>query len=173
MAERRKHHKIEKLPDELVEAVNQKLVEGYTYQQVTDWLNEMGHSIGKSSVARYGKDFLSRLERLRVIKDQARAIVEESGDRPATEMAEAANQLAMQLITETLMKVDEVSTDDINKIFNALAKLESSGVQRERLKLDYKQKIDKAVNRIEEVGKKKGLDPETLQIIKEQVYGIV
>ncbi|MDI3480803.1 MAG: hypothetical protein PWQ97_458 [Tepidanaerobacteraceae bacterium] len=170
MAERRKHHKIEKLPDELVEAVNKKLVEGHTYQEITQWLNEMGHSVGKSSVARYGKDFLSRLERLRVVKEQAKAIVNESGDRPATEMAEAANQMAMQLIMETLMKVDSISTDDIHKIFNALARLESSGVQREKLKMDFRQKIEIAITRLKEQLK---VELSEYPELKEQIYAVV
>jgi len=46
-------------------------------------------------------------------------------------------------------------------------------VARERLKLEYRQKVDRAVQAIEETAKQKGLDPETLRIIKEQIYGIV
>jgi hypothetical protein len=163
---------VESLPPEVVEAVNRKLVEGYTYQQVTDWLNQLGHEVGKSSVARYGKDFLARLERLRVAKEQARAIVEET-DRPATEMHEAANRLAVHLIMETLMQVNSLDGERLSELLKALAQLERSAVSREHLKLEYKKKVQQAVSRIEEAAQARGLDPETLRVIKEQVYGII
>lgn len=171
---RRKHHKIPRvLPPDLVEAVNRKLVEGHTYQEIADWLGQMGHQVGKSSVGRYGKEFLTRLERLRQVRDQARVIIDEGQGAPATELHEATNQLAIQLIMETLLQLDTVQGEKVADLLKALAQLEKSAVAREGLKLDYRQKVDKAVKQIEETGKKKGLDPETLALIKEQVYGIV
>jgi len=148
----RKHYKVEKLPDDLVEAVNKKLVEGYTYQDIADYLADMGHKIGKSSVGRYGKDFMSRLERLRVVKEQAKSIIDSNPDAPATEMAEAANQLSMQLIMEFLMKVDITDLEEakVTEIFKALAKLESSGVNREKLKFTYNKGVEAAADKIKE-----------------------
>ncbi|WP_027364011.1 phage protein Gp27 family protein [Desulfotruncus alcoholivorax] len=149
---KRKHYKIESLPDEVIEAVNRKLVDGYTYQEVADWLNGMGHDISRSAAHRYGRDFLSRLERLKVVKEQAKAIVDVNPDAPATEIAEAANQLATQLIMEFLMKVDTTDLEGakITEILKALANLESSGVRRETLKFNFNKGVDAAANRIKE-----------------------
>lgn len=174
MTARRRHSKITtELPPEVVEAVNALLVQGKTYQEITNYLTGMGHAVSKSSVGRYGKDFMARLERLRIVKDQARAIVEESGDRPATEIHQAANELAVQLIMETLMQVPDLEGEKISEILKALAQLERSAVSRENLKLDYQKRVNQAVSKIEETAKATGLDPETLKIIKEQVYGII
>lgn len=150
--QRRKHYKVETFPAEVVEVINRKLVEGYTYQQVTDWLNQLGHEIGKSSVARYGRDFLSRLERLKVVKEQAKAIVETNPEAPATEMAEAANQLATQLIMEFLMQLDldDLQQAKVTEILKALARLEQSGVRREQLKLNFNRGVDAAAAKIKE-----------------------
>jgi len=147
---RRKHFKIEALPTGIMEAVNRKLVEGHTYQEITEWLNQLGHEVSKSSVGRYGKDFLSRLERLKVVKEQAKAIVEVNPDAPATEMAEAANQLATQLIMEFLMELDisDLQEAKVTEILKALAKLEASGVRREQLKFNFNKGVEAAVERI-------------------------
>lgn len=177
MAARRKHHKITtELPPEVIDAVNKRLVEGSTYRDIATWLEQMGQPVSKSAVGRYGKDFLTRLERLRIVRDQARAIVEDNADRPATEINEAASALASQLITEALMAAQDSDSGldkKITEAIKALSLLERSAVARERLKLDYKMKADAALKRIEETAKQKGLDPETLAIIKEQVYGII
>lgn len=152
MNKRRSHHKIGSFPDALQEAVNRKLVEGFTYEEVTDFLNGSGMKIGKSSVARYGKDFLSRLEQLKVVKEQARAIVVESGDAPATEMAEAANQLAIQMIMEILMEADKgrLEKEKLTNVLRALAQLEKSSVARETLKLQWKKKFDGIFRKVRE-----------------------
>jgi hypothetical protein len=169
---RRKHFKVEAFPPEIVEAVNRKLVEGYTYQEVTDWLNQLGHDIGKSSVARYGKDFLSRLERLKVVKEQAKAIVEVNPDAPATEMAEAANQLATQLIMEFLMELDltDLAEAKVTEILKALARLEQSGVRREQLKFNFNKGVDAAAAKIKEALRAEvAADPELLGRLSEIV----
>lgn len=149
---RRKHYKIETFPREIVDAINKKLVDGYTYEEVAAWLNELGHNIGKSSVGRYGKDFLSRLERLKVVKEQAKAIIDVNPDAPATEMAEAANQLATQLIMEFLMQVDlsDMEEAKVTEVLKALSHLERSGVQREKLKFDYNRGVEAAAEKIKE-----------------------
>lgn len=170
---RRKHFKVDSLPPELVEAINKKLVDGWTYRELADWLNQQGQPVSKSAVGRYGRDFLARLEALKATQMKARAIVEAAPDAPATELSEAANQLATQLIIETLLQVDDLTGARITDLLKVLPHLEKAGVARERLKLEYRQKVDRAVQAIEETAKQKGLDPETLRIIKEQIYGIV
>jgi len=180
MTNRRKHSKITQLPPEIVEAVNKKLAGGTTYRDIAEWINgmseETGIEVSHMSVQRYGKDFLTRLEKLRLARDQARAIVEDNKDRPATEMTEAASNLAVQMIQEYFMKVQNEGGEidkGLIETMKALAQLERSSVAREKLKLEFRQKAEQAVKAIEETGRQKGLDAETLTYIKEQVYGIL
>lgn len=176
---RRKHFKVEGLPDGILDAVNRKLVDGYTYQQVTDWLNTLGHDISKSAMGRYGKDFTSRLQRLQVVKDQAKAIVDVNPDAPATEMAEAANQLATQLIMEFLMELEltDLQGSKVTEILKALAKLEASGVRREKLKFDFNKGVTAAAAKIKEALRAEvAADPELMSklsaIVDKQAEGL-
>lgn len=145
---RRKHYKVDQLPPELVEAINKKLVDGWTYRDLADWLNEQGQPISKSAIGRYGKDFLTRLEAIKATREKARAIIEADPDAPATEMTEAANQLAVQLIMETLMQVDDLTGERVSDLFKALAMLERSGVQREKLKMEFHRGVNAAAAKL-------------------------
>lgn len=171
---RRTHSKITSiLPAELVEAINQRLVNGETYEQIAAYVRGEGHEISKSSVGRYGKTFLTKLERLKIVREQAKTIVTESKDGPSLEMTEAATQLALQLIMEKLVLTENLDDTKTGEILKALALLERSAVQREKLKLEAKRKADEAMRNIEsKTAGKKNLDPETLSYIKEQIYGI-
>jgi hypothetical protein len=168
-----KHHKVLEFPPEIVETLNKKLVDGYTYQEIAEWLKQMGHEVGKSSIGRYGKDFLSRLERLKLIKDQAKAIVETNPDAPTTEMAEAANQLAIQLITEALMQVDNLEGAKITEVFKALALLERSGVAREKLKYEYDRGVKAAIAKLKaELKRELGSNTDLLSQLEEMIESI-
>lgn len=151
MADRRKHSKITSiLPKELVEAINQQLVSGATYEQIAEFVRNEGHEISKSSVGRYGKNFMSKMERLRVVKEQAKAICTESQDKPALEMTEAATQLALQLIMERLVITENLNDAKSGELFKALALLERSAVAREKLKLDANKLLEIAGKRLKE-----------------------
>ncbi len=142
----RRHSKVQQLPKKLQEEINKLLIKGKTYDEITQIIQEAGHEVSRSSVGRYGKNFLSRLERLKLFKDQAQAIVESNPDRPATELAEAANQISMQMIMEALMEIDidTVKESSVTKLFEAISKLETSASRREKIKFEYTRGIQAA-----------------------------
>lgn len=163
MNNRRKHFKINTYPSELQEAINKKITEGHTYHQIADWLGNMGHAISHTAVANYSKEFLSKLERIRIVKEQAKVIVTETGDGPATHMAEAASTLAMQLVMEVLNDADKgkLEKEKITDVLKAMAQLERSAVARESLKLQYQKKVDVAFKKLrEEIWQELGTNPE-------------
>jgi hypothetical protein len=179
MNKRRTHSKVtQELPPELVDEINRLLKQGVFYDDIVVFLKEKGHNISRSSVGRYGRNFLNCVEELNIFREQTKIVVEQKGDAPATDMAEAASMFAIQKLFNYLLDPN-LSVKEKTEVMKVIALLEKSGVSREKLKMDYievkeaKKKADKAVQTIEETAKKKGLDPETLAIIKEQVYGIV
>ena len=171
---RRSHSKVRHLPKELREAVDDALLRGVTYEEIVDWLKRRGHEVSRSSVGRYGKDFHKRIERLAQVREQTKAIVEEVAGRPATEMHEAANLLAVQQIFERLLDArDDIEEANIADLIRAVAQLERSAVKRERAKLAYKKAAETAAKKIGEIAEKENLSPEVLDRIKREVYGIV
>lgn len=68
-------------------------------------------------------------------------MVDSAGDRPALEIAEAANQMALSAVMEYIMEIDSLKGAKATEVIKALALLERSGVQRERLKLDARKKL--------------------------------
>ncbi len=165
---RRAHSKIERLPPEIKRAVNDLLVGGATYDQIVAWLREKGEAISHSAVGRYGKGFDVKLQNLRLAREQAQAIVSQIGDRPATELQEAAQQLAVQKLLEHLLEVgsfEELKTKDV---FQAVAALGRSTAGIEKVKQDYARKTAKAVDA---AARRVNLTDEQKAAIREAVYG--
>jgi hypothetical protein len=170
----RTHYKAQELPPELQEELNRRLIAGMTYAALSEWLAEVGYGISKSALHRYGQSFLKKYEAIKLARDQARAIVEDNPGMPATQLAEASNEMALQLIMEELMNIESLQGEEPVQLMKALALLQKSSAQIQRVKMDYQRKVERAARNIEEkLERKKGLDPETLRVIKEEIYGIV
>ena len=130
----RSHGKIDRLPQEVKREVEERLVGGEKYEDISSYLKENGYDVHYSSVGRYGRKFLARFESVRVAKEFAKLLAEDNVDRPATELHEANNLLASQLIMEAMVD-DEMDPGDRAKIAKSIASLQNAQVANERLKL--------------------------------------
>lgn len=132
---RRSRFKVEGLPAEIKSEVDARLVAGATYESVSDFINSKGYSITFQSVGRYGQKYLKAFESVRIAREFSKALVQDNIDRPATEIHEANNLLANQIVMEMLMDGDMESDEKI-KLMNALAQLQKAQAQNEKLKID-------------------------------------
>ncbi len=155
MEKNRSHGKIDQLPPALRREVEDRLLAGSTYEQVSDYLKEQGEEVHVSSVGRYGKKFLNRFESVRVAKEFAKLLAEDNVDRPATELHEANNLLASQLIMEALID-DEMDAADRAKVAKSIASLQGAQVRNEKLKLEAR--------------KEQGAVHVAMELLKEKVF---
>lgn len=174
MATVRKRSKVStELPRPLREAVDRMLIEGETYEQISAYLADQGHEIGKSSIGRYGKDFLETCRRVRIVTDQAKQIV--SGPDEGLILEESGAKLLLSRILE-MITFGEVEPDKIAALSSAVARLQSAGVQREKLKDELARRMKEAAERAEsEIDKsaaKGEMTPERLKQIVRESYGV-
>lgn len=131
----RSHGKIDRLPDGLKKEVELRLLNGETYERISEYLQEHGEDVHFSSVGRYGRKFLKKFESVRIAKEFAKLLAEDNVDRPTTELHEANNLLASQLIMEALVD-DEMDADERSKMAKSIATLQRAQVSNEKLKLE-------------------------------------
>ena len=166
----RRHGKVHELPEELRKEIDDLLVEpDITYDDIAAFLKGKGHDISKSSIGRYGKDFLSEYQQLRIIEDQARTLVSESGDGLILE--EAGSKLFGKKIIELLMEQD-IDIRKIPKLIMGFASLQRSSVAREKLKSELQDKVKDAAETVTEIAKSKGLSAQAVKEIKNKILGI-
>lgn len=135
MEKNRSHGKIDRLPAPLKRKVEDKLLEGETYEDIASYLKEQGEDIHYSSVGRYGRGFLKKFESVRIAKEFAKLLAEDNIDRPATELHEANNLLASQIIMEALVD-EEMDPKERAQAAKSIASLQRAQVSNEKLKID-------------------------------------
>lgn len=136
----RSHGKIDNLSPELKKEVEEKLLNGETYEEVSVWLKSKGEDVHLSSVGRYGKKFLNRFESVRIAKEFAKLLAEDNAERPATELHEANNLLASQLIMEAMVD-DSMDAKERAEAAKSIASLQRAQVSNEKLKLQARKEM--------------------------------
>jgi len=168
---RRKHGRIrDELPPEIREQVDRLLIEGAAYEEVREFLTRRGIEIGRSSIGRYGKDFLNAYSRLRVVEDKSRALVSETGDGLVLE--EAASKIFAQMVIEAQLSGD-LDIKALPRIISDFAKLQSSSIMRERIKLTFEERAKSVAEEVVKVARTGGLTEEKAALIKKKILGIV
>lgn len=140
-----------------------------TYDDIVDFLQRKGFDISRSSIGRYGKEFMVNYQRLKIAIDQAKAMKGEVGEGLALE--EAVANLALQQAMEGLMK-GSIKVAEVPKILGEIGKLQSSSTQRERFKADIQKKAASVAEEVVAKAKKAGLSDEAANEIRKKILGI-
>lgn len=167
--------KIITLPDDTLAELNKRLVAGKfsDYSALAQWLQEQGFDISRSSLHRYGQEFEERLAAITLATEQAKAVAEAAQDE-GNNMNEALIRLVQTKAFDALIAAE--SPESLPKMGVMIAKLSKASVDQKKWAMETRKKATEALKNIEEkttTGGKKSLDPETLRIIREEIYGIV
>lgn len=155
------------------EAINAKLVEGKTYQEITDWINSLGHDISRASVGRYGKTFAEKLEAIREKRERFKELLAQAKDDDTLTLLQAANNTVIQKAFEEFLNRDsleELSSDDLSKM---IARSTRNMLLQEKYQAEQRRKAETAIHNVEQAAQRGAIDTETLRQIKEDIYGIL
>jgi hypothetical protein len=184
---KRVHSKVTKMPQRLRAAIDTAIAKhGATYDQlaamVEKWIKageiKADAAPSRAGLARYGKNFLSRMEQLNAMREQARQIVT-SANGDGMVLDEAATNLVLNEIMSIFMARDPldpkdgITPADVARIAAGLGKLQSSSVQREKLKTDFAQRAAAAAKKVSGMAKKAGLSKQAIAQIEREVLGVV
>lgn len=172
---KRRHYKVDTL--KCREQIREWLSKGVPYREIVKMIEELGEEISHSSLCRYHKNWRQITERLTKAKEMVKGLIDALKERPNTDLSETASQLLLQAAIERIAEAEEgLEGESLLKIGRMVAELEKSAVFRERTKLlfskEHEKKVKNVVMNIEKKTKGK-LDPKTLKVIREEIYGII
>lgn len=136
---RRACGKIDKLPPDLKDTVDQMLVSGQTYREIVSYLAENGETLSQAAISRYAQRFLANAQQLRISQENFRMILTETERYPELDPAEAILRLASQKVFDALANLDETQLDEVSaeKLLRQATALSRA--------VAYKRKTDAAV----------------------------
>lgn len=181
---KRTHSSMDALPAGLRETITRMVTDGWwpedlgdgregkpTYDDIVEYIVLSGYSISRSAVGRWAKQ-LTALERMRTAAGIARTVMQDY-EANATETQKAAAEMMTARIIE-LTADETLKPKDISMISGAIRDCMTVSLKADQyIRQQIKEKIAAADKAVTAIARKKQIDPETLKMIREQIYGIV
>jgi hypothetical protein len=171
--------KVEGLPKAVKEWLDRALVEGNFagYEALSAELKARGHGISKTGLHRYGQAFEERLQALKLVTEQARAVVAAAPDED-----DAVNQALVRITQEKLfslmmdLEIDP-KTVDIAKITKSIADLARSSINVKKFRGEVEAETRKRIrqeqnDKLESGIKARGMGPEMAEWLRREVLGM-
>ena len=171
--------KIESLPKAVKEWLDRKLVERNfsDYRGVATELNAAlepyGLQVSKSGLHSYGQSFEERLKSLKLVTEQARAVVAASPDDDGA-VNDALVRLTQEKMFGILMEIEvDPEKVDLAKLARAVAELGKASVLQKRWQAEARrQALEEAAKEAGAAGKSMGLTDEAVDQIQKRILGV-
>ncbi|PQA82771.1 terminase [Limnohabitans sp. TS-CS-82] len=167
--------KVEQLPPEIKAWLDQALVQSNfsQYELLSAELKKRGCEISKTGLHRYGQDFEERLKTLRMVTEQARAVVQASPDDDGA-VNDALVRLTQEKMFGILMELEVDPTSiDLTKLARAVAELGKASVAQKRWQMEArKSALAEAAKEAGIAAKSVGLTDDAVEQIKRRILGI-
>lgn len=131
-----------------------------------------GQPVSLSAMGRWAKG-LQAFERMRTAAGLAKQIMADVKDENVSVSQKAAAEIITAQVID-LASQEDLSPADMKRVANTIRDCAAVSIASDKyVREQLKAKTDAAVKNVTEIAKKKNIDPETLRIIREQIYGIV
>lgn len=178
--------KVLALPEEVRRWLDKALAEGNFsgYEALEAALAERGHTIGKSSLHRYGRALESRLAAVKASTEAARQIADAAPDDADLRSAAVISLIQTDVFNVLLALQEAAEADDpaerlkvLAKAGKSIAELSRASVNQKKWEADVRAKVAAKLDAMEsaakQAGGKAGFDLDTLRRVREEIYGIV
>ncbi len=170
-----KRGKISQLPPELKAWLDKALVDGdfSGYALLAAELRALGQDISKSSLHRYGQDFQEKLTSLRLVTEQARAVVQAAPDDDNA-VNEALVRMTQEKMFSILMQMNpDPASVDFPKFARAIADMGKVSLTQKRWAAEArKQALQDAAKEAGAAAKSVGMSDANVAAIKTRILGI-
>lgn len=163
------------------ELVENLLEANATYDEIRQTVFEQtSHRISIAALSRFRTKWSGAQERLARAGAEAQALVNVLTEHPSADLVDAGMGLLLgklvKKFSDTEESFDKADLVELGFLLNRTARTDQLGkalkLQEERLAL-LKQKVADVADNVVEKVKSKGMDPETLRTIREEIYGLV
>ncbi len=165
---------VETLPKEVKEWLDRALVESNFsgYKLLAEEMKARGYEISKSAIHRYGQDFEDRLKTLKMVTEQARAVVQAAPDEDGA-VNDALVRLTQEKLFGVLMEIDvDPETVDLAKLAKAVDELGKASVMQKLWLSEVRAKAEAAAANVETIAKKGGLSSASVEQLRREILGI-
>lgn len=141
---RRSTGKVDRLPPELKDTVEQMLLTGSTYKEIVTFLKENGEEMSQMAICTYARKYLATVEMIEVAQSNFSMLMDEMDRYPDLDTSEALIRLASHHVLNALTNLDgeqmkEIPVDKLIRQTNALIR---AGAYKKRIDMQSRENYE-------------------------------
>lgn len=143
------------------------------YIDMCEYCHRHGFEISLSAMGRWAKTMrtLARMKQAGLI---TRQVMEGITDEKASQTQKAVAEMITAVAIEYLSDNNDFSSRQIKEVANAMRDCTAIAINSDKYtKTQLAARVEQAADKIDQIARKKKLDPETLKMIREEVYGLI
>lgn len=114
---KRKHSKIDSLPSDIKEAVEQMIMGDYTYRDVCDFVRETANvTLSEAAVCRYAQGLNASVQEIRLASENMRTLTEEMQKFPQLDTTEGIARLVSHKVLQAVQQMDEIALKEADPL---------------------------------------------------------
>ena len=150
------------------------------YEEIATKLAEMGYSVGKSSIHRYGQKLESKLAAVQA-STQAAMMIADAAPDDGDLRSSAVLSLVQTELFNALVSLQDSNDPDASpadrimlmaKAGKGIAEIAKASVNQKKWESEVKERVEKAAKAVANIAKKGGLSDEAVDEIRKQILGI-
>ncbi|MFW5435221.1 phage protein Gp27 family protein [Paenibacillus apiarius] len=147
----RARSKVDDLPAHIKDQVDAMLMDTrYTYWEISEYLEEQGFEVSKSSIGRYALRIGNTMQRLMEAQEQTKALVEMIKKNPEVDYTEGGLQIMAGELTKKMAQAqEEWDYMPLDKAARVMVALSRTKVYKDRVRQDMQKKVDLAFQGME------------------------
>ncbi|WP_032122031.1 phage protein Gp27 family protein [Clostridium amazonitimonense] len=151
--------KVDQLPEDVRLQVDEMIIDTtVTYQEISEWLQEKGFEVSKSSIGRYALRTTAATQRLIEAQRQTEALVNVIKKNPDVDYTDAGLLMLMDgLVKKISTAEEEFDNLPLDKAGRLITSISRTKVYKDRVKQDMKKKVELAFE---------GMESEIMNMIK-------
>lgn len=130
---KRKHSKIDALPADIKETVEQMILGNYTYRDVCNFVRDTANvTLSEAAVCRYARSLNASIQDIRLASENMRALTEEMQKFPQLDTTEGIARLVSHKVLQAVREMDEITlkeSDPLKLIEKATALIRAVSVK--------------------------------------------
>nr|WP_319487253.1 phage protein Gp27 family protein [uncultured Caproiciproducens sp.] len=140
--------KIDTLPDDLKNTVEQMLLSGQSYKDVVQYLSQNHVTASQMSVCRYASKYLATVEMLKMSQENMKMMMDEMDKYPNLDTTEAILRVASQNVFNAISSVDQDSWENMEpaKLLKEASSLIRAAGYKRRVDLQNKTDTETALD---------------------------
>jgi len=139
------------------------------FRTIASILRAEGYDISRSTIHRAYRDYKELAKAYNEWWDKIEVLVKQTQDKPTSFMLSALVSILTQHVLDFVKDINFMEFEEPSELIKAVKDLTQMSKSLEEY---ISAKLQKAVEKIEEEGKKRNIDPEFLRLIKEEIYGV-